>query len=565
MPAVRTASARTLPAALALGLALSLAAPVAAGADPVLDLPASVDFGSTAFGHPVTRVVEIGVNGGAGAPVSFGPTFTQTPDATPGTNGEFSVTDDDCSGTQVAPGGTCSVTLSFRPWDLESREGTLLVRDPAGETIGTVPLAGYGTEDAEGTYYETVPTRLLDTRTSGTRKPLAAGSTTTVKVGGRAGVPTSGVSAVVVNLTAVDTAWKGYFTAYPSGKPRPNASTVNFPKGWTGASMATVPVGADGAIRLHTYGGPAHAVVDVVGWYAADDSVRDAEGVGTMLHQFGEVERLFDSRREGGVLRGGDHIEFHVDWGTPEDNAVVRSWVLNVTAVGATRPGVVTAWSGAGSRPRASTLNYQPGVVAPNMAVVTAGHPVGGGTSFRLDTVSSGSVHLVVDVVGVMLSDQESGLRFEALPTLTRIADSRAGLGLRGAIPAHGTRTLDLSGATPSPTTVVTTMTGILPSARTYLSVWPHDMASRPVASVLNVEKGQVRSASAYLPAGTNNSTDIYADARTDLVVDAVGSFYGYDHVNGGQDADPAARGVRPPAASWSHDGLPEDVRTVRR
>ena len=567
MPAVRTASARILVPALAFALAASLAGPVStAGADPVLVLPAAVSFGITPIGHPVTRVIEVGVNGGAGAPIAFGAAWTEGPESAPGTTGEFSVTDDDCLGTEVAPGGTCSVTVSFTPIAIETREGTLLVRDPGGQTIGTVPLSGFGTPDATGTYYGTAPTRLLDTRRTGTRKPLAGGSTTTIKVAGRAGVPTTGASAVVINLTAVATTGNGYFTAYPGGKPRPTASTVNFPKGWTGASMATVPVGADGTIRVHTYGGPAHAVVDLIGWYATDNSVQDAKGVGSTLFPFGEADRLFDSRREGGVFRGGDDIEFTVDWGSPQDNDAVRSWVLNVTAVGATRPGVVTAWSGEGTKPTASTVNYEPGVVAPNMAVVKSGHPAGGGTSFRLDNVSSGTVHLVVDVVGVMLADQESGLRFKALDTPTRIVDSRRGKGLAGPIPAHGTRTIDLSAATPNPAVLVTTMTGILPSARTYLSVWPHDVANRPSASVLNVEKGQIRSASVYLPAGMNTSTDVYADARTDLVVDAVGAFSVSDVVVPVPvGASPRARGLRAAAGSWGHDGLPEDVVAVRR
>jgi hypothetical protein len=294
--------------------------------------------------------------------------------------------------------------------------------------------------------------------------------------------------------------------------------------------------------------------------------VQDAKGVGSTLFPFGEADRLFDSRREGGVFRGGDDIEFTVDWGSPQDNDAVRSWVLNVTAVGATRPGVVTAWSGEGTKPTASTVNYEPGVVAPNMAVVKSGHPAGGGTSFRLDNVSSGTVNLVVDVVGVMLADQESGLRFKALATPTRIVDSRRGKGLAGPIPAHGTRTIDLSAATPDPAVLVTTMTGILPSARTYLSVWPHDVANRPLASVLNVEKGRIRSASVYLPAGMNTSTDVYADARTDLVVDAVGAFSVSDVVVPVPvGASQRARGLLTAAGSWGHDGLPEDVLAVRR
>ena len=53
--------------------------------------------------------------------------------------------------------------------------------------------------------------------------------------------PTTGVSAVVFNLTAVATTRSGYFTTFPSGKPRPTTSSINFPSGWTGANMVTLP------------------------------------------------------------------------------------------------------------------------------------------------------------------------------------------------------------------------------------------------------------------------------------------------------------------------------------
>ena len=60
---------------------------------------------------------------------------------------------------------------------------------------------------------------------------------------------------MVLNLTAVATAAPGYFTLYPSGVARPTASSINFPKGWTGANMVTVPVGADGKVALYNSAG----------------------------------------------------------------------------------------------------------------------------------------------------------------------------------------------------------------------------------------------------------------------------------------------------------------------
>ena len=58
---------------------------------------------------------------------------------------------------------------------------------------------------------------------------------------------------------------------YPSDEAAPTASSINFPKGWTGANMVTVPVGADGQGQALQPRGTAHAIVDVLGWYADDD------------------------------------------------------------------------------------------------------------------------------------------------------------------------------------------------------------------------------------------------------------------------------------------------------
>ncbi len=51
--------------------------------------------------------------------------------------------------------------------------------------------------------------------------------------------------------------------------------------------MVTVPLGADGRISIYNYGGAAHAIVDVLGWYAKDDTVRAAKGMGAqfLLHR----------------------------------------------------------------------------------------------------------------------------------------------------------------------------------------------------------------------------------------------------------------------------------------
>src|SRR6478735_8569201 len=124
------------------------------------------------------------------------------------------------------------------------------------------------------TYRPVAPTRIVDTRTSlGASGPLAAGSDTSILVGGRAGLPRTAVGAVVVNVTAVRPRAAGWLLAYPSGTSPAASSTLNFDAGAVVANQAVVGVGTDGRIRLKA-SQTTDALVDVVGWYPAFGNVR---------------------------------------------------------------------------------------------------------------------------------------------------------------------------------------------------------------------------------------------------------------------------------------------------
>ena len=124
---------------------------------------------------------------------------------------------------------------------------------------------------------------------------------------------------MVLNLTAVATTSAGYFTMFPGGTSRPTASSINFPKGWTGANMVTVPVGADGTIALYNYGGAAHAVIDVLGWYwkGAD------EDLGSQMLPLGDAFRAYDSRDENDPFGGSESEDVYMTSGDPEADAQV--------------------------------------------------------------------------------------------------------------------------------------------------------------------------------------------------------------------------------------------------
>ncbi|MBV8981295.1 MAG: PD40 domain-containing protein, partial [Acidimicrobiia bacterium] len=229
------------------------------------------------------------------------------------------------------------------------------------------------------------PARILDTRT--TNAPLTQGQTRSVQVAGQGGVPASGVSAVVVNVTETGATANGFFTVYPSDAPsRPNASNLNFVAGETIPNLAVVKLGADGKVDLYNLAGSAHAIFDVVGYYGSGGSAYSAL----------TPSRILDTRTNNTPLGQGETRPVQVagQGGVPVTGATAV--VVNVTETGATANGFFTVYpSDAPSRPNASNLNFVAGETIPNLVVVKLG------ADGKVDLYNlAGSAHAIFDVVG---------------------------------------------------------------------------------------------------------------------------------------------------------------------
>ena len=97
----------------------------------------------------------------------------------------------------------------------------------------------------------------MDTRIgTGVRKGVVnGGSSVSLPVAGKNGVPATGVSAAVFNVTVTGDNVQLFATVYPGGTTRPGTSNLNFPKGFTGANLVTVPLGSDGTVRFYNNAG----------------------------------------------------------------------------------------------------------------------------------------------------------------------------------------------------------------------------------------------------------------------------------------------------------------------
>jgi hypothetical protein len=144
-------------------------------------------------------------------------------------------------------------------------------------SLGTVHLVadtfGYyiaGTPTVPGAFSALAPFRQLDSRdgTGAVSGPVAPGGTIRVQVTGRGGIPATGVSAVVVNVTATQGKDAGFITAYASGAPQPGTSNLNYRPGQDIPNLVISPVGVDGKIALtNTSLGTVHLVADTFGYY----------------------------------------------------------------------------------------------------------------------------------------------------------------------------------------------------------------------------------------------------------------------------------------------------------
>src|SRR5205807_9983615 len=90
----------------------------------------------------------------------------------------------------------------------------------AGDAAKSLTKTATLTETPSGTGFHSLPpTRILDTRTSGDAPALQPNKQRTVQITGHGGVPSTHVSAVVLNLTATQASQGTFLTVFPSGSP----------------------------------------------------------------------------------------------------------------------------------------------------------------------------------------------------------------------------------------------------------------------------------------------------------------------------------------------------------
>ena len=379
--------------------------------------------------------------------------------------------------------------------------------------IQSAPTATAATQG----YVPLSPSRILDTR-SGIGAPattVGPDSSIDLHVLGRAGIPDTGVSAVAINVTAVDPTSPSYITVWPTGHPRPDASNLNVQAGTTIPNFVIAPIGNDGNISLYNERGNVHLLADIVGYFTAGNGI-------TAL----TPTRILDTRSGIGApattVGPDSSIDLHVLGRAGIPDTGVSAVAINVTAVDPTSPSYITVWPTGHPRPDASNLNVQAGTTIPNFVIA----PIGNDGNISLYN-ERGNVHLLADIVGYFTA----GNGITAL-TPTRILDTRSGIGAPATtVGPDSSIDLHVLGRAGIPDTgvsaVAINVTAVDPTSPSYITVWPTGHP-RPDASNLNVQAGTTIPNFVIAPIGNDGNISLYNErGNVHLLADIVGYFTG--------------------------------------
>lgn len=254
-----------------------------------------------------------------------------------------------------------------------------------------------------GSRFEKLPTtRLLDTRTAGGRlgpeqwvhispsTPLLART-----VGAGCCWARSDVTAVVLNVTAIQSSDDGHLRIFPAGSTLPDASAMNFLPGKDINRLVTVKVGDDADIEIWNAIGSVDLAVDLVGVYI-DRFAEQQNGRFIGLVPGREIDTRLSSPFPGdGALLGG---HFLISGGYRSEVDLVA----NLTAVDAAGGGYLSAgpWGpqitgeSGYDLPNTSSLNFDIGSTIGNQAIIRPDR------EGDIAVYASAGSHVVLDVFG---------------------------------------------------------------------------------------------------------------------------------------------------------------------
>ncbi len=419
-------------------------------------------------------------------------------------------------------------------------------------------------------YVPVSPMRLADTRCGTTNKPsdcksenlpsqnatlttIGADSSINVTVTGVDGIPTSGTTAVALNVTLVDPVAKGgYLAVYPASSSGgiPTISNIN----WSTAganipNLVMAEVGQSNQVTIYNgSGGTVNATVDIEGYYSTTASsastynpvspvrLADTRCSLTPKPSFCTSSYIPSQNAALKTLASQDQENVAVAGiaGIPSNASAV---VLNVTMANTTAAGFLTVWPAGKARAVVSNLNWEAGKDVANRVVV----PVGSNGDVSLYNGSGGPGNFIVDISGYYSPASSGGSQFSAVSPI-RVCDTRppsvtgytTECSTKGYLPAGGTMLVQVTGVDGIPSSGISAVVANVTAAGStsaggYLSVLPGGTsvsASHPPAiSDLNWSSPEENVANLVVAKlGSGGTIEIFnSGGDTKVIVDVMG------------------------------------------
>ena len=360
--------------------------PLAAGAAVRIDIGGSVIGADTIPASASGVIVNLTVvSRGGGTHLVVGPA------AGPSSNGS----------TANTPAGATRANTTMV--ELDSAGSFTITNGPGVADVIVDVLGWIGPSGSSLLVPRNDPVRILDSRDgTGLAGPAPFGPGVEVErlasgqVLSGVAIPSS-VTALLVNITAVDATVATHLTAYPAG-PKPPTSTVNVGAQQTRANVAVVTLSTNGGYAVFNNSGSVHVVVDLLGWF-------EPAGGASLGSSFAlqSPARAVDTRDGTGTGAGGHpgpaakvgagQVLEVAGWLVSGAPAAVVGLVLMVTADRPSSATHLTVVAGGRPLPATSTVNLPAGETVANVVVVPAGATI----AVRNN---GGAVDVIIDLVG---------------------------------------------------------------------------------------------------------------------------------------------------------------------
>ena len=222
---------------------------------------------------------------------------------------------------------------------------------------------------------------------------VSARTTIPLQVSGAGGVPTSGVSAVVMNVTAAGPTSDGFVQVSPSGITVGDTSNLNPEKNRTIANLVVVPLGVGGRVDVKTYlyelTGTVDLLADVVGYFTDGTAPSSTAGLFVPI----APTRALDTRQPSPRPEVGAGQTVDVNFASVAPGAAAIAG--NLTSAGGGPGGFLQLAPAIGVPGASSSLNtsYEDQTIA--NAVVS---PITAGGTAQIYTY--GPTHMILDVTG---------------------------------------------------------------------------------------------------------------------------------------------------------------------